>query len=167
MAKKSRPESAARLADSRFGGKLGRTGVAALSMAGVCKALPVSTAKPPPGQHLVAQAPAASAERHVFYAKDALGFVPQPKVKGTRDGALFTLAKLSAFQKPPMEEELIEPPGASAGTCSCNTVCSCVPVQSCSCNSVCTCDTVSSCAAYSSGGGGGGGGYGGYYAPCW
>ncbi|MCX6227533.1 MAG: hypothetical protein NTV01_22820 [Bacteroidia bacterium] len=31
-----------------------------------------------------------------------------------------------------------------SGTCSCNSVCTCVPVDSCSCNMVCTCDSVCS-----------------------
>jgi len=167
MARAKGPKSVAPTADRRVGGKLGRTGVAALSLAGICKALPASPLAPPQGgQRLIAEAPA-GADRPVFVARDALGAVPDPQAKAGRSGATFTLAKLRAFQKPPMEEELVEPPGASGGTCSCNTVCACVPVQSCSCNSVCTCDTVTSCAAYSSGGGGGGGGYGGYYAPCW
>jgi hypothetical protein len=59
-------------------------------------------------------------------------------------------------------------------TCSCNSVCTCVPVASCTCNMVCTCDSVCStnlcacnpftgcpthtcsCAPVSTGGGGGG-----------
>jgi hypothetical protein len=34
--------------------------------------------------------------------------------------------------------------GSTGGTCSCNSVCTCVPVSSCNCNMVCTCDTVCS-----------------------
>lgn len=29
-----------------------------------------------------------------------------------------------------------------SGTCSCNSVCTCVPVSGCNCNMVCTCDSV-------------------------
>lgn len=35
-----------------------------------------------------------------------------------------------------------QPP--TGGTCSCHSVCTCVPVSSCSCNLVCTCDSVCS-----------------------
>lgn len=58
----------------------------------------------------------------------------------------FTLVKVKTIQKPPLEEELVEPAGGSG--CSCNAVCQCVPVQQCGCDSVCTCDTVQSCLSY-------------------
>ncbi len=35
-----------------------------------------------------------------------------------------------------------EKPPDGGGTCSCHSVCTCVPVNTCSCNMVCTCDTV-------------------------
>jgi hypothetical protein len=62
----------------------------------------------------------------------------------------FTLVKIKAVQKPPMEEELVAPPGGTAPPCACNSVCACVPVQQCGCDSVCTCDAVSGCDAYQS-----------------
>jgi hypothetical protein len=80
----------------------------------------------------------------------------------------FVLAKVAGYQKPPLAEDLSDPGGGTyGGTCTCNSVCTCVPVQTCACHAVCTCDTVQGCTVcVHSGGGGGGGGYGGYYAPC-
>ena len=152
--------------DAAMARTLGRTGMAALSLAAVCKAGPVRADEKRPGAQILVPASKPVAERKVFVANDALAPVAEPEGATARETEQFTLAKLSAFQKPPLEEHLIEPAG-SGGTCACNTVCSCVPVQTCSCNTVCTCHTVETCAAYSSGGGGGGGGYGGYYVPCW
>lgn len=153
--------------DKRLPGRVGRAGMAALSLAAVCKAAQDVDAKPAPEHKFLAQATENEPQpRPVFIAKDILGFVEEPDAARERDDAAFTLAKLSAFQKPPLAEELIEPDSATSATCSCNTVCTCVPVQTCSCNTVCTCHSVESCAGHVSGGGGGGGGYW-IYAPCY
>ncbi len=78
----------------------------------------------------------------------------------------FVLLKLDSYQKPPLAEDLSAPSGdAFGGSCTCNSVCTCVPVQTCACDAVCTCDAVqgcSVCASYSCHGGGGGG----YWQPC-
>ena len=59
----------------------------------------------------------------------------------------------SVTMKIPDKEPQIMQPGEKAppwdgnkngGSCSCNSVCTCVPVSSCNCNMVCTCDTVCS-----------------------
>jgi hypothetical protein len=140
------------------------TGLAALSLAGVCKAesLGDKTSEPSRGHEIAGQPTPQGQDKPVFVADDSLKLATDSESPAPLDeGGAFTLVRLDAFQKPPMEEALIEPDGT--GACSCNTVCACVPVQNCSCNTVCTCDTVASCGAYSSGGGGGGGGYGGYF----
>ena len=79
---------------------------------------------------------------------DRLRELPEPKCEGSALSgaglAGFILLKLNSYQKPPLAEELSEPIGTgSTGGCSCNSVCTCVPVQACACDSVCTCDTVS------------------------
>lgn len=140
------------------------TGVAALSLAGVCKAENFENKVSGPGrdQQAAVQVTQQEEANPVFVADDSLKLATDSERPAPLDeGGAFTLVRLDAFQKPPLEEALIEPDGT--GACSCNTVCACVPVQSCSCNTVCTCDTVASCGAFSSGGGGGGGGYGGYF----
>lgn len=58
----------------------------------------------------------------------------------------FVLARIDALEKPTIEEALIEPGGSNP--CACNSVCTCVPVDTCACNQVCTCDTVNSCSSY-------------------
>lgn len=78
----------------------------------------------------------------------------------------FVLTRMDTLIKPALKEELSEPDSGAGDACSCNSVCSCVPVETCACNQVCTCDTVDSCPSYESTCYGGGGGYGGYYAPC-
>jgi hypothetical protein len=57
----------------------------------------------------------------------------------------------SDYMKPPLEEDLLEPDGASSSGlaltskgCTCHSVCTCVPVQMCACNQVCTCNLVTS-----------------------
>ncbi len=48
---------------------------------------------------------------------------------------------------PDKEVHLMQPnetPPTGGGTCSCHSVCNCVPVSSCSCNLVCACDAVCS-----------------------
>ncbi len=164
---KSKSTKKAKAAAPGIGGKLSRASIAALSLAAVCESIPAQDSVPPTEPQSLTTAPGTNSTREVFVAKDALPTEIKPAASRTRGGDQFTLAKLSAFQKPALEEHLIEPEGAGSGSCSCNTVCSCVPVQTCACNTVCACHTVSTCAAYSSGGGGGGGGYGGYYVPCW
>lgn len=58
------------------------------------------------------------------------------------------------YMKPPLREQLLDPDGEPApsasshrvsvsAACTCNTVCTCVPVSACACNTVCTCNTVS------------------------
>ncbi len=104
-----------------------------------------------------------------FHPDDGIRSVPeQPADSPEYDGlekflAGFTLVAVDALEKLPLEEALIEPDGTS--TCTCNSVCTCVPVNTCSCNTVCSCDAVDSCGSNCSCVGDCCVGV--YYAPCW
>ena len=66
------------------------------------------------------------------------------KGKSTGDPKILNSADLKI---PDKEVHLMLPDETApsgGGTCSCHSVCTCVPVTSCSCNVVCTCDSVCS-----------------------
>ncbi|QTA82825.1 Uncharacterized protein dnl_52100 [Desulfonema limicola] len=72
---------------------------------------------------------------------------PKDRIKRTGTSQQEPKILASAEIKIPDKEIQIMSPDEAApgeGTCSCHSVCSCVPVSSCSCHMVCTCDSVCS-----------------------
>jgi len=71
----------------------------------------------------------------------------RPKSDSTKTGQKPSVNKSVNLKIPDKEVYIMnttEKPPTGSGTCSCNSVCTCVPVQSCTCNMVCTCDSVCS-----------------------